>query len=122
MNKEILEFINAMIAAAPEVAEKLMTENVRAYLQCLEEGKSNEKPAITDNGKLILKYMQTSSTPMLKAKDIAEGLFVSSRQVAGAMRKLVSDEFVLKVGENPIVYMLTEKGKEFIIEENEGEN
>ena len=123
MNKEVLDFINAMIAAAPEVADKLMTDNIKAYLQCLAEGKSNEKPIITDNGKLILKYMQDSTSSMLKAKDIGEGLFVSSRHVAGSIRKLVTDGFVLKVGENPAVYMLTEKGKEFIIEENnEGEN
>lgn len=122
MNKEVLDFINAMIAAAPEAADKLMTDNIKAYLQCLADGSIKEKSAVTDNGKMILKYMQISSSNMMKAKDIAEGLFVSSRQIAGAMRKLVSDEYVTKIGENPIVYMLTNKGKEFIIEENEGEN
>ena len=122
MNKEVLDFIKAMIAAAPEAAENLMTDNVKAYLQCLEEGSLVEKPAVTENGKLILQYMQKSSSQMFKAKDIAEGLFVSSRQVAGAMRKLVSDKFVTKIGESPILYILTDKGKEFIIEEEEGEN
>jgi predicted transcriptional regulator len=41
------------------------------------------------------------------------------------MRKLVSDGFCEKIGENPIVYKLTEKGKNFNLNEielNEGEN
>ena len=81
------------------------------------KGKSNEdKPIFTDNGKLILKYLQDNpDTPMWKAKDIAEGLFVSSRTVSGAMRKLVTDGYVEKVGQEPVVYAITEKGKEIEI-------
>ena len=48
---------------------------------------------------------------MWKAKDIAEGLFISSRGVSGAMRKLVTDGYVEKVGQDPVIYSLTEKGK-----------
>ena len=48
---------------------------------------------------------------MWKAKDIAEGLFISSRTVSGAMRKLVADGFVEKVGQDPTIYSLTENGK-----------
>ena len=48
---------------------------------------------------------------MAKAKDIGEGLFISSRAVSGAIRKLVTDGFVEKVGENPVLYSITEKGK-----------
>ena len=62
---------------------------------------------------------------MWKAKDIAERMGISSRGVSGAMRKLVSDGFCEKIGENPIVYKLTEKGKNFNLNEielNEGEN
>ena len=66
---------------------------------------------------IILKYLQTTDSSMLKARDIAEGLFVSSRTVSGAMRKLVTDGFVEKVGESPVLYTLTEKGKEFKIED-----
>ena len=77
------------------------------------KGKVEEdKPLFTDNGKLILKHLQDNqSTPMWKARDIAEGLFISSRAVSGAMRKLVSDEYVEKVGQDPVIYTLTEKGK-----------
>ena len=45
------------------------------------------------------------------AKDIGEGLFISSRAVSGAIRKLVTDGYVEKIGQDPVVYALTEKGK-----------
>jgi hypothetical protein len=37
--------------------------------------------------------------------------------VSGAMRKLVTDEFVEKVGQDPVIYTLTQKGKEIEIGE-----
>ena len=116
MKQEFLDFLNALIAAAPDVADKLMTENVKAYIDALTDKKA-EKPALTDNGKLVLKHLQDAPAGIYKAKDIADGLFVSSRNVSGAMRKLVTDGFVEKVGESPALYTLTEKGKEFKIEE-----
>ena len=54
---------------------------------------------------------------MWKARDIAEGLFISSRAVSGAMRKLVTDGFVEKVGQDPVIYSITEKGINIKIEE-----
>ena len=113
MKNEFIEFVNALIAAAPETADKLMTDNVRAYLAALTDSKA-DKPVLTDNGKMILKYMQENlNIPMMKAKDVAEGLFVSS----GSLRKLVSDGFCEKVGTDPVVYALTEKGKTYKIED-----
>ena len=111
-----MDFLNALMEAAPDVAEELMTENVKAYIEALTD-KKNEKPILTDNGKLVLKYLQNAEPGIYKAKDIADGLFVSSRNVSGAMRKLVTDQFVEKVGESPVLYTLTEKGKNFIIED-----
>jgi predicted transcriptional regulator len=113
MKKEFYDFVNALIAAAPETAEKLMTENIKNYIESLTIT-DPEKPEITDNGKVILDFMQKNPTPQ-KSRDIAEGLFTSSRTVSGAMRKLVTDGFVMKSGENPIVYALTEKGKNYNI-------
>lgn len=78
---------------------------------------NGEKPMFTDNGKLILKFLQEhQDTPMWKARDVAEGLFISSRGVSGAMRKLVTDGFVEKVGENPVIYSITENGKNINID------
>ena len=89
-----------------------MSENVRLYWEAFKGKVEEDKPLFTDNGKLILQYLQDNqSTPMWKAKDIAEGMFVSSRTVSGAMRKLVSDGYVEKVGQDPVIYSLTEKGK-----------
>ena len=116
MKQEFIDFLNALIAAAPEVAKEKMTDNVKAYIDALTDKKA-EKPLLTDNGKLVLKYLQGVEPGIYKAKDIADGLFVSSRNVSGAMRKLVTDGFVEKVGEQPALYILTEKGKNFVIEE-----
>lgn len=94
-----------------------MPENVSVYWQAFCSSEENEKPLFTDNGKLILCYMKANpSTAMWKSKDIAEGLFINSRAVSGAMRKLITDGFVEKVGQNPTIYSLTENGKNIEIE------
>lgn len=121
MKQEFLNFLNALIEANPEVTNELMTENIKTYIAMLTEDKKNDKPVLTENGKLVLKYMQECGVPMLKAKDIAEGLFISSRGVGGSLRKLCTDGFCEKVGQDPVIYSLTEKGKTYVIE-NEGEN
>ena len=92
-------------------------EDLKAYWDAFKGKEEVEKPMFTDNGKLILKYMQEHVTdmPMGKAKDIGEGLFISSRAVSGAIRKLVTDGFVEKIGQDPVVSALTEKGKEIEI-------
>jgi len=78
---------------------------------------SGEKPVFTDNGKQILAYLQSHpETTTWKSKDIAEGMFISSRTVSGAIRKLVTDGFVEKVGQDPVIYSITEKGKEINID------
>jgi predicted transcriptional regulator len=53
---------------------------------------------------------------MWKARDIAEGLFINSRAVSGAMRKLVTDGYVEKIGQDPVVYSLTDNGKNIEID------
>ena len=117
MKQEFIDFLNALMAAAPDVVASHMTDNVKAYIDALTDTK-NDKPILTDNGKLILDYMQKNcqETPMWKARDIAESLFINSRGVSGSMRKLVSDGFCEKVGQDPVVYALTEKGKNFVID------
>ena len=83
------------------------------YWNALKGGSDTEKPMFTDNGKLVMEYLKTltDGAPAMKAKDIAEALFLSSRTVSGAMRKLVTDGFVEKIGQDPVMYSLTEKGK-----------
>ena len=116
MKQEFIYFVNALMEAAPEVAKERMTDNVKLYLEALIGGAEN-KPDLTDGGKTILRHMQDNlSTVTWKARDIAEGIGISSRGVAGTLRKMVNDGFVEKLGENPAVYTLTEKGKNYNIE------
>lgn len=116
MKQEFIDFVNALMQAAPDVVEEKMTDNVKAYLDALIGGAEN-KPDLTENGKVILKYLQENQEVITwKARDIAEGIGISSRGVAGTLRKMVGDAFVEKLGENPAVYTLTEKGKNYIID------
>ena len=94
-----------------------MNEDVRLYWDAFRGVVDGEKPLFTDNGKLIMKYLQDhQDNPMWKSRDIAEGLFISSRAVSGAMRKLVTDGYVEKIGQDPVVYALTENGKSIVID------
>ena len=94
-----------------------MTDNVIAYLNILKEVK-DDKPVLTQNGAPIIKYLQEhQDVKMWKAREIADAMGLSSRGISGSMRKLVSDGFCEKIGNNPSVYMLTEKGKNLNIDE-----
>ena len=79
------------------------------------QDKKADKPQFTDNGKLILKAMIENNgerANMFSAKQIAEYAFITSRQVSGAIRKLVTDGYCEKVGQDPIIYSLTDLGKQ----------
>lgn len=112
--QEFIKFVEMAIDAYPQE----MNEEARVYWEAFKGKEEVDKPLFTDNGKLILRYLQDNlTTEMWKARDIAEGLFVSSRTVGGAMRKLCTDGYVEKIGQDPVVYALTEKGKEIVIED-----
>ena len=118
MKQEFLNFINSLMEANPELTNQIMTEDIQAYLNILKEDKM-EKEELTENGKIILNYLQLNQNVKLwKARDIAEQIGISSKGVSGAMRKLVNDGFCEKMGQSPIVYTITEKGKNFIINNN----
>lgn len=91
-----------------------MWNDALTYFEALKNG-SNERPLFTENGKLILQFIQKNKDTfnnLFKAKDIGEGLGISSRTASGSMRKLVTDEYLEKVGESPTIYSLTKKGEE----------
>ena len=80
----------------------------------------NEKSELTENGKLILAYLQEhQETRLWKAKDLAEQMGISSRGASGTLRKLVNDGFCEKLSQDPVIYSLTEKGKNYVIIEGE---
>ena len=114
---EFIKYVRELRAVASD--EVLISEEAQAYWDALCSGADTSKPTFTDNGKLIMKYLQElpDGTPPMKAKDIAEGMFIGSRAVSGAMRKLVTDGYVEKIGENPVMYSITDAGKEVIIED-----
>lgn len=115
--QEFLEFWSMLV----DKAGVAVPPNVQVYIDALSNVDSIEKPLFTDNGKTILQYLQTAPTAMYKAKDIAEGMGATSKGVSGAMRKLVTDGYVEKVGKDPVVYMITEKGKNVVFDEGENE-
>ena len=93
-------------------------EDIVTYWEAFKGKDGTNKPILTDNGKLSLKYMQDhQDMEMMKAKDMADGMVIASRTVSGSIRKLVTDGFVEKIGQNPVTYCLTEKGKKFNIDE-----
>lgn len=118
MKQEFLDFINKLMEANPELTASLMNDNIKAYLAAICDNEAvKDKPMFTENGKNILRYMQENDIKLTKSKDIAEGMGIASRSVTGAIKKLVTDGFVEKFGESPILYSITEKGKEIKIEE-----
>lgn len=85
------------------------------YFLSLSMTEDKEHKNFTANGKLVLKYMKEHKEDfnnLFKAKDIGEGLSISSRTASGALRKLVSDGYVERMGESPVVYSLTKEGIE----------
>ena len=116
--QEFIEWVEGLISG--QVEPLIPSEGAQAYWEALKNADTPvQKPEFTDNGKAILQYLQTVPETMYKSRDIAEGMFIASKSVSGAMRKLVSDGYVEKVGKDPVVYMITEKGKNVNFE---GEN
>ena len=119
--KEIfINEVKAAIDGLEETPEKYFSSDALDYWNALQISGDGGKPKFTDNGKLVLEYMQENVDTynnLFKAKDIGEGMEISSRTVSGAMRKLVNDGYVEKVGENPTVYSLTVSGKEVTFNE-----
>lgn len=88
-------------------------EDAKDYFNGLSITEDNSKPKFTENGKLVLGFMQENKEAfnnLFKAKDVGEGLGISSRTASGAMRKLVTDGYVEKLGDSPVVYSLTDSG------------
>ena len=108
------EFINYV---AGLIENNPMSDEAKAYWDVFSNTPEVEKPLLTDNGRLVLGYMQKKEIgETITAKALAEEIFASSRTVSGAMRKLVTDGFVEKVGQDPVYYSITEKGKNITID------
>ena len=119
MKKEFIDWVLALIANQKDSMIE-PSEGAKTYWEALQALNEKEKPEFTDTGKMILKFRQEhqSVMPMSAAREIGEGLFISSRKVSGAMRKLVSEGYAEKIGQDPTIYVLTEKGKNIRFEED----
>lgn len=127
-NKEIfIQEIEELLAdRCKTFGEDRLSEGARAYFEQLKATPEKEKAPFTENGAKVLIWMQenyNSYNNILKAKEIGEGLFCSSRTVSGAMRKLITDGYVTKTAGTPVCYSLTESGMtvEVIIPEKKEE-
>lgn len=110
--EEIASLINEAQSCQEMTFEQLSSDALD-FWNSLQLNSNNGKPKFTDNGKLVLVYMQqnkNSYNNLFKAKEIGEGLGISSRTASGAMRKLVTDGYVEKMGTDPVVYAITELG------------
>ena len=102
--------INQMNFSASELDEHKEALDFYATLKAAEQ----EKPLFTEKGKIILQFMQDNKTTynnMFKAKEIGEKLDISSRGAAATIRKLITDGYVEKFGNEPVVYSLTTLGE-----------
>ena len=109
--EKFVEMVEGLFAEMEEVDQDILD-----YFETVKQKKTTKKVEMTDNGKAIIGYMQDTyeeTENKFLSKDIAEGLFTSSRSVSGAMRKLVTDGYVDKSDDSPIVYSLTDLGKEY---------
>lgn len=121
--EKFISSIEQLLKDVPDFFGMLGDEEADAaiqYFNSLKNVKEKEKPIITEKGSQILITMQENADKynnVFKAKDVAELMFCSSRSVSASMRKLVTEGFVEKVGSDPSVYSVTNKGMNYIVEE-----
>ena len=126
MNKceKFLEFFDDLIQNSKYPIE--LPEDVKEFYDMLKSSqeKFTDRPEFTENGLLVLEYMKNNlDIKSMKARDIADGVGLPSRRISGAMRKLVTDGYVEKFGQNPVIYTLSDKGRNFnLIEYKENIN
>lgn len=113
------EFVNFIKNLIDKYPDEQMNEEASLYWEALQTSNDEkEKPLFSENGKLILKFLQDNQdTTMWTSKNLGQTMGISSRSVSGSMRKLVDNGFVEKMGESPIAYTITEKGINYNFEE-----
>lgn len=113
--EKFLEFFDELV----EKTNVEMPDDVKEFREMLAASQENftDKPAFTEIGLIILEYIQNCGAKSIKAREIADGIETPSRKVSGAMQKLVKDGYVEKFGQNPVIYALTDKGKNLNIKD-----
>lgn len=115
------KFIDEIENILKESHYEILSDEALAYFEELKSGKASVG-GMTDTGLKILLWLQQNTSvgqEYFSAKAIGEGLFITSRGVSGATRKLITDGFLVKEGKNPVTYALTTQGRDFSIPESE---
>lgn len=115
------KFISEIESLLQESHYEIFSDEALAYFEELKNGKASVG-GITETGSKILLWLQKYTIvgqEFFSAKAIGEGLFISSRSVSGAARKLITDGYLVKEGKNPVTYALTPKGKDFFVPASE---
>lgn len=74
---------------------------------------------MSERGREIIEWLQGQARQAYSAREIAEGLFCSSRAIPGAMKKLINDGLVEaeKIGSAPNQYKLTDDGAKLVLDD-----
>lgn len=117
-NKEcFIKLMEELLNDVPDFFNSETEEGQKAqkYFDELKSSKaSGGGKAITENGVKIIKFMQENHVKfnnVFSAKSIGEGIFSSGRSAASSMKKLIADGYATKEGKDPVMYSLTEAGK-----------
>ena len=107
-------FISEIEKAFNDIPQFTLSDDALTFFESLKicngDGKRGKK--FTDNGLIVLQFARENKDQynnLFKSKDF-EAAGIATKTASGAMRKLVSDGYFEKLGANPIVYALTEKG------------
>ena len=118
--QKFINFVEGLIAKIDIDTLDADSKEAIEYFNILKSAEGDEIHKFTENGKLVLTYIQQNyetNNNMFKAKDIGEGLNITSRTASGAMRKLVTDGYLEKIASNPVIYSLTDLGKTISVDE-----
>lgn len=107
---EFLEEINKIV----DIRNQLSKDAIEFY----DELKQKSETTFTENGKKIILCMQNNldKYELFNAKILGELLFMPPRSVSGSIKKLINEGYCEKVGNNPVSYKLTTRGKEVKID------
>lgn len=111
--EKFIDEMTTILTAKGGDSSEMLSEGALAYWNELVGGKAS-MGGMTESGEKVLTWMlenEKAHSNMFSAKTIGEGLFTSSRMVSGAMRKLVTDGYVEKTGQNPVSYSLTDTAR-----------
>ena len=111
--EKFIDEITIILTAKGGDPSEMLSDEALAYWNELVGGKAS-MGGMTESGGKVLTWMLENEkvcSNVFSAKMIGEGLFTSSRMVSGAMRKLVADGYVVKSGQNPVSYSLTDTAR-----------